>query len=171
MRKKCLTWVLLLSLLPFPLFAQTKADQKAAQEAARIAQIKTTIQGYGTGEDALIEVKLKNGTKRKGYISEAKDDLFVIADTAAASSYDLRYAEVAAVNPISCRPGRATKRWCFWSRWSSWAQSLQASLATSIAKSGNAKDAPVPILRTRTERRTRRQFARANGRIWNPCQC
>lgn len=108
--KKPLTWILTLSLLYFPLFAQTKADKKAAEEAARVAQIKTTVQSYGTGENALIEVKLKNGTKRKGYISEAQDEGFVVADTAAASSYDIRYAEAASVKPYKLPNGPGNKK-------------------------------------------------------------
>ena len=105
-----LTWVLTLSLLPFSLFAQTKADKKAAKETARVAQIKTTVQSYGTGESALIEVKLKSGTKRKGYISEAKDEGFVVADTAAASSHDVRYDEVASVKPYKLPTGPGNKK-------------------------------------------------------------
>lgn len=85
--------------IELPLCAQTKAEKKAAQEAARIAQIKATINGYGTGEDALIEVKRKSGKKVKGYISEVKEDSFMVADTAAASSYEVRYSEVTFVKP------------------------------------------------------------------------
>ncbi len=59
MFRKSLTCFLILSLLNLPLFAQSKAKKKAAQEAVRIAQIKATISGFGTGEAALIEVKRK----------------------------------------------------------------------------------------------------------------
>ena len=109
MVRKYLTYFLLLSLLNSPLFAQTKAEKKAAQEAARIAQIKATINGYGTGEDALIEVKRKSGKKVKGYISEVKEELFVVADTAAASSYDIRYGEVTSVKPWKIATGPSSK--------------------------------------------------------------
>ncbi|HEX4946819.1 MAG TPA: hypothetical protein VFZ34_09155 [Blastocatellia bacterium] len=114
--KKPLTWILILSLLHFPLFAQTKVDKKAAQEAARIANIKTLIQGFGTGENALIEVKRKGSKKVKGYISEAKDDSFVVADTAAASSYEVRYAEVDSVKPwqVQSGGGPSNKKNIFW---------------------------------------------------------
>lgn len=103
--RNSLTWVLILSSLNFPLFAQTKADKKAAREAARIAQLKTSINSYGTGVDALIEVKRKGSRKVKGYISEVKDDSFVVADTAAASSYEIRYSEVDSVKPWQLRTG------------------------------------------------------------------
>lgn len=99
MIRKYLTYFLILSLLNFPLLAQTKAEKKAAQEAARIAQLKATINSYGIGEDALVEVKRKTGKKVKGYISEVKDDGFVVADTSAASSYEVRYSEVNSVKP------------------------------------------------------------------------
>lgn len=110
MFRKYLTSFLILSLLTTQLFAQTKAEKKATEEAARVAQMKATIQGYGTGEDALIEVKLKTGKKLKGYISETKEELFVVADTAAASSHDIRYAEVAAVKPYKLPTGPGNKK-------------------------------------------------------------
>ena len=110
MFRKYLTSFLILSLLPAHLFAQTKAEKKAAEEAARVAQMKATIQGYGTGEAALIEIKLKTGKKRKGYISENKEASFVIADTAAASSYNVRYDEVAAVKPYQLPTGPGNKK-------------------------------------------------------------
>jgi len=102
---KSLTGCLILSFLPFPLFAQTKADKKAAQEAARIARIKATISGFGTGEEALIEVKRKGSKKVQGYISAVKDDSFVVADTAAARSYEIRYSEVTVVKPWQVSSG------------------------------------------------------------------
>lgn len=104
---KYLTGFLILSLLQFP--AQTKADKKAAQEAARIAQMKAAISSFGTGVDALIEVKRKGSKKVKGYISEVKDDSFVVADTAAASSYEICYGEVDSVKPWQLRTGPSSK--------------------------------------------------------------
>jgi hypothetical protein len=109
MVRKFLTCFLILSLVNLPLFAQTKAEKKAAQEAARIAGLKTTINGYGTGEAALIEVKRKSGKKVKGYISEVKDDSFIVADTAAASSYEVRYSEVEGVKPWKPSTGPSSK--------------------------------------------------------------
>ena len=58
----------------------------------------------------MIEVKRKSGKKVKGYISEVEDDLFVIADTAAASSYDVRYSEVNSVKPYQLPTGGNTKK-------------------------------------------------------------
>jgi hypothetical protein len=110
MVRKYLTCFLILALLHSPLFAQTKDEKKAAQEAARVVQIKSTVQSFGTGEDALIEVKRKGGKKVKGYLSEVKDDSFVVADTAAASSYEVRYAEVDSVKPWQVLNGGPSKK-------------------------------------------------------------
>ncbi len=109
MVRKSLTCFLILSLINVPLFAQTKAEKKAAQEAARIAQLKTTINGYGTGESALIEVKRKSGKNVKGYLSAVKDDSFIVADTAAATSYEIRYGELASVKPWKIATGPSSK--------------------------------------------------------------
>jgi hypothetical protein len=113
--RNSLTGLLILSFLPFPLFAQTKADKKAAQKAARIAQLKTSINGYGTGTDALIEVKRKGGKKVKGYINEVKDNSFIVADTAAASSYEIPFGEVDSVKPWNVpNGGPSSKKSILW---------------------------------------------------------
>ncbi len=110
MVRKYLTCFLILLLLNPPLFAQTRAEKKAAQEAARVAQIKATIQSYGTGVDALIEVNRKHGKKVKGYLSEVKEELFVVADTAAATSHEVHYSEVKVVKPWKLPTGGDTKK-------------------------------------------------------------
>ena len=48
----------------------------------------------GTGRDAAVEVKLKDGTKLKGYISEANDDHFVVTDAKTGSRTVVPYPQV-----------------------------------------------------------------------------
>ena len=67
--------VLVVNLLGvFPVIASTK-EEKEAQFAEKV---KANIAKLGTGKDARIEVKLKDGTKLKGYISQINDDNFVV---------------------------------------------------------------------------------------------
>ena len=43
-------------------------------------KVKAGIGKLGTGTDARIEVKLRDKTKLKGYVSESVEDSFVIVD-------------------------------------------------------------------------------------------
>jgi hypothetical protein len=47
--------------------ANTEQDAKFAE------QVKANIAKLGTGKDAKVEIKLKDGTKLKGYVSEVKE--------------------------------------------------------------------------------------------------
>ena len=85
MVRKYLTCFLIIGLLNGQLFAQTHVDKKAAQEAARIAQLKATITSIGLRDTARTELKLKNGGKLIGYVSEMKDGSILFAETARAS--------------------------------------------------------------------------------------
>lgn len=106
MVRKYLTCFLMLGLLNLQLFAQTKAEKKAAQEAARIAQLKTTITNIGLGDTAPAEVKLKMGGKLIGYVSEMKDGSILFAETALAKTHEVSYAEINSIKAYDPRPKR-----------------------------------------------------------------
>ena len=54
--------------------ANTEKDAKFAEK------VKANINKLGTGKDAKVEIKLKDGTKLKGYVSEVKDSGFVLTN-------------------------------------------------------------------------------------------
>lgn len=56
------------------------ALDKASKEAKLAAKVKKGIAKLGTGKDARIKVKLKDGTKLKGYVSEITEDSFTVTD-------------------------------------------------------------------------------------------
>ena len=86
-----LVGALLMSLFIVPAaFAKTK-EEKAAEFAAKV---KTEIAKLGTGPDARIEVKLRNKTKLKGYISRVGEDSFVIADVKTGAETNVPYPAV-----------------------------------------------------------------------------
>jgi hypothetical protein len=70
---------LVLNLSLATLAAAETPEAKAAKHAEKV---KTNVTKLGTGKDARIEVKLDNGTKLKGYVSEIKDTSFVVANDA-----------------------------------------------------------------------------------------
>ena len=73
-----------------PAYAGSK-EEKATRFAERV---KEGISKLGTGEEARIEVKLRDKTKLKGYVSEAGEDTFVIVDDKTGASSTVTYAQV-----------------------------------------------------------------------------
>lgn len=80
MFKKYLTLILTILVLNLSFSAVAFADTKIEKEAKFVEKVKTNIAKLGTGTQAKVEVKLKNGTKLKGYISQINDDNFVVKD-------------------------------------------------------------------------------------------
>ncbi len=73
------------------IFAQTDKDSALA------AKIKTTVAERGTGENKRVEVKKKDGTKLKGYVSQADEDSFTLIDSTTKQSVEIAYGDVAKV--------------------------------------------------------------------------
>ena len=65
------------------------------EKATRFAEkVKEGISKLGTGAEAHIEVKLRDKTKLKGYVSEAGEDSFVIVDEKTGATSTVTYAQV-----------------------------------------------------------------------------
>lgn len=85
-----LLFIFLLAANASPAFAQTQDKKQAEWEA----KVKGKIEKLGVGEKSLIEVKLKDKTKVKGYISEANGDHFVVVDKTSGAMTKVPYAQV-----------------------------------------------------------------------------
>ena len=57
-------------------------------------KVKTEIAKLGTGTDAKISVKLKDGTKIKGYIMEANENQFVVMNSKTGQAVPVAYPQV-----------------------------------------------------------------------------
>lgn len=68
-------------------FAGTK-EEKFAEK------VKTEIAKLGTGTDAKIKLKLKDGTKIKGYIIEANENQFVVMNSKTGQAVPIAYPQV-----------------------------------------------------------------------------
>ena len=66
--------VLVINLAVVTTLAESKEEKLAGK-------IKANVTKLGTGTDAKVEVKLKDGTKLKGYIREVNDEQFVVVDS------------------------------------------------------------------------------------------
>jgi hypothetical protein len=70
---------------------------QAEKDAQTLEQIKVKVARLGVGERARVTVKYKDGTKLKGYISQAKDDEFIVRDRKTDAPSVVRYRDVARV--------------------------------------------------------------------------
>jgi hypothetical protein len=94
MFKKVLSLALagfLLSVAGLRLAQASPKEEKATRFAAKV---KEGITKLGTGPEARIEVKLRDKTKLKGYVSEAGADSFVIVDEKTGASSTVTYPQV-----------------------------------------------------------------------------
>ena len=94
MFKKVLSLVLIGFLLMVAGLRLAYAGSKE-EKATRFAEkVKEGISKLGTGAEARIEVKLRDKTKLKGYVSEAGEDSFVIVDEKTGATSTVTYAQV-----------------------------------------------------------------------------
>ena len=77
MFKKILAMALALLLVNLVSQRAAYAASTDGKEARFIERVKEDIHKLGTGPDARVEVKLRDKSKFKGYISEAGDESFV----------------------------------------------------------------------------------------------
>lgn len=81
MLKKTMTMFLVVLLVNLALLPSVYANETKTEKEAKFAQkVKTEISKLGIGTDSKVKVKLKDGTKLKGYVSEINDEGFTVTD-------------------------------------------------------------------------------------------
>jgi hypothetical protein len=70
---------------------------KAGQGDAAAEKVKATVAKRGTGPKAKVNVKLKDNTKLKGYITKSEGDSFTLAESETGQLRTLAYGDVAEV--------------------------------------------------------------------------
>lgn len=68
-------------------FAKTKEEKF-------VETVRTKITKLGTGSDAKIKLKLKDGTKLKGYIIESNEDGFAVMNSKTGQPVSVSYSQV-----------------------------------------------------------------------------
>ena len=68
------------------------ASINTEKEAKFAAKVKTEINKLGVGKEAQIKVKLKDGTKLKGFVSETTDNDFSVTDAKTGKTTVVPYA-------------------------------------------------------------------------------
>jgi preprotein translocase subunit SecF len=106
-----LSCFLVLATVTQPVFAQQADGPAAAVELAagtkpattrqadpQAEKVKIKIAKLGVGANAKATIRLKDGSKTKGYIAQARDETFVIRDRKTDAPATIRYADVAKVD-------------------------------------------------------------------------
>ena len=70
------------------------ASSNAEKEARFAGKVKLGIEKLGTGSNTRVEVKLKDKTRLKGYISEIGENEFAVTDPKTGASNTVAYADV-----------------------------------------------------------------------------
>lgn len=104
MLKKCLT-LLLVGLLIQLTTPAAFAKSDPGKEEQRIEKVRAAILSLGVGPDARLKVKLKDKTKLEGFIKEAVDDHFVIADARTGAATPVAYPQVKTVQGQNLNKG------------------------------------------------------------------
>lgn len=94
MLRKVVTLVVVAFLLNVSSASFAYAGSKEEKETRFAEKVKAGINKLGTGADARIEVKLRDKTKLKGYVSEAGADSFVVVDEKTRATATVAYSQV-----------------------------------------------------------------------------
>jgi len=94
MLKRIVSLVLVGLLLNVAGVSSAYAGSKEEKEIRFAAKVKEGISKLGTGTDARIELKLRDKTKLKGYISEAGEDSFAVVDEKTGAASTVAYSQV-----------------------------------------------------------------------------
>ena len=78
-------------------FGFQSAQAKTGEDARLAGKARIAILKLGVGEKARVEVKLRDNTKLKGYVSEAGADSFIVTDSQTGASSRVAYNDVAQV--------------------------------------------------------------------------
>ena len=99
-----LSGILLVTAFGFQhVLAQTSNDTQAAEK------IRSKVQKIGVGSRARVEVKLRDNTQLKGYISAAEQDSFTVTDNKTGSIRTVSYADTSSVKKAGS--GLSSKSW------------------------------------------------------------
>jgi hypothetical protein len=99
MFRKLLSLVLvgLLAQLCFIQPAAAASGGKAEKEAQFVNRVREGIAKLGVGEEARVEVKLRDKTKLKGYVGEAGAESFTVVDAKTGAATRVAYPQVKGV--------------------------------------------------------------------------
>lgn len=93
----------LVGLMLYGINFQTILAQPGTDNA--LEKIKTDVSRRGTGEKSKVVVRMKNGTRLKGYISQSDDDSFDLTDSKTKQITTVPYGDVMAIKKSGLSTG------------------------------------------------------------------
>ena len=94
MLKKILSMTIAIFVVNMAMVPFVFASDNAEKEAKFTEKVKAEISKIGSGSDAKVRVKLKDGTKLEGYVSEIKADSFTVVDKKSGNATSVPYPNV-----------------------------------------------------------------------------
>lgn len=70
------------------------ASSKTEKDARLAGKVKAGIEKLGSGRDTRVELKLRDKTRLKGYVSEISENGFVVTDLKTGASNNVAYPDV-----------------------------------------------------------------------------
>jgi hypothetical protein len=89
----------------FSCVLQTYASPKSQRKEQLAERVKAAVGKLGTGPEARVKIELRNGTKIRGYISEAKGNEFVVVQSGTDTITSVPYAEATAIKGHNAKTG------------------------------------------------------------------
>ncbi|MEO5857857.1 MAG: hypothetical protein ABIR33_02800 [Pyrinomonadaceae bacterium] len=93
MFKKTLVLGLCVAILNLCFSTSAVAGTKEEKDVKFAAKVRSNIQKLGQGKEARVQVKLKDGTKLKGYVSQINEDSFLVMNDATGTATDVPYSQ------------------------------------------------------------------------------
>jgi len=94
MFKQLVTLILAVILVQLICSPKVIAGTLSEKEARFAEKVKAGIGKLGTGKDAQVKLKLRDGTKLSGYISEVNENSFVVVDSKTGKATTVSYPQV-----------------------------------------------------------------------------
>jgi len=90
-------------------FGLQSTRAQGVTDARATDKIRSSVGKIGVGGNARVDVKLRNNTQLKGYISDANQDSFTVVDNKTGARNTALYADASSVKKTS--RGVSTKTW------------------------------------------------------------
>jgi hypothetical protein len=91
--KKFLSLILIGLILNLAFYSTARANPNLEKESKFALKVKTAVTKLGVGQDARIEVKLRDKTKIKGYVDEVRENSFVVVDEKTNTATEIPYLQ------------------------------------------------------------------------------
>ena len=92
MLKKFLSFALIVLMLNVVGVSSAYAGSKEGKEARFTERVKESVSKLGTGTQARVEVKLRDKTKLKGYVSHISENSFTMVDEKTGNASEVPYS-------------------------------------------------------------------------------